>query len=424
MYCYVEFGSSCPDGVEVEFSWLNVQPLYDGDYDEYDQTWGMRKTGCGDTVHFEWNAGSRKNKDIIKTTDGQCGCLGGYDHETCVHGRDSNDGDYVTYFQFETEKPKHYEFLGKDHKLVLRTSGSHGNGRVDVDWKCLANPANSANVGKRLDKLQGKVLDVVEELGWDSSSPFYGRLENKLKRVSKSALKKLESLVGAGCDFPSHWDWKAYQESLNGDRYNRDDPCMAIDQLFTGYSRWLQIYTKDCNKRDVKQLLFAGAKSIQLNKLRDKIFVNKQCTKQIKKYQLEDCEEGWSKHFIGDSGKAQCFKQIIEGSAKSFRLDQAASKCAEYGAKLPLPKSEAENYQIYDVIKGYGVTSAAINANDVENEGEFVDSDGNPLVWAGWSNGNPNNWLDKQHWAYYLGNSHWDDTAGDAKKPLICVKDL
>merc|ERR1719356_1269365 len=85
MYCYVNFASRCDAaGVDVQFNWLNVEAEYDGDYDYYDQFWGLEKTGCDDTVHFEWTGSNGKSMQ----TKGQCGCLGGYDHPTCEHGRE------------------------------------------------------------------------------------------------------------------------------------------------------------------------------------------------------------------------------------------------------------------------------------------------------------------------------------------------
>ena len=61
---------------------------------------------------------------------------------------------------------------------------------------------------------------------------------------------------------------------------------MAIQQIFLGFSRWMEIYTKDCLKPDSKQLNFSKKKTNQLNKLRNKLFVEMQCDKYIKKYDL------------------------------------------------------------------------------------------------------------------------------------------
>ena len=70
------------------------------------------------------------------------------------------------------------------------------------------------------------------------------------------------------------------------ERYNREDPCKAVQQIFLGFSRWIEIYTNDCRKPDDKRLKFHGQKVRQLNKLRNKMFLDMQCEKYINKYDL------------------------------------------------------------------------------------------------------------------------------------------
>ena len=78
-----------------------------------------------------------------------------------------------------------------------------------------------------------------------------------------------------------------FKESQTNDRYNRDDPCLAVEQIFLGFKRWFQIYTKDCKKSTIeKQLRYSAAKTKGLNRTRNKIFVKMQCEKYIKKYDL------------------------------------------------------------------------------------------------------------------------------------------
>ena len=78
-----------------------------------------------------------------------------------------------------------------------------------------------------------------------------------------------------------------FKESQTNDRYNRDDPCLATEQIFLGFKRWLEIYTRDCRKTTPElQLRYFNIKAPRLDKLRDKMFFNMQCEKYIKKYNI------------------------------------------------------------------------------------------------------------------------------------------
>ena len=63
---------------------------------------------------------------------------------------------------------------------------------------------------------------------------------------------------------------------------------MAVQQIFLGFSRWIEIYTRDCKKPIDKRLQYHSNKVVQLNKIRDKMFVDMQCDKYINKYDLNN----------------------------------------------------------------------------------------------------------------------------------------
>ena len=189
----------------TKFNWLNVEAEYDGDYDYHDQFWGLEKTGCDDTVHFEWTA----QNGTSMQTEGQCGCLGGYDHPTCEHGRESIDGDYVTYLQFETEQPKEYTFKGTSPRVVLTTDWTHAGGKVSFDWQCKGKLLGR-DPFDRMKALKEKILEVVEANGWEKSSLFMRRVSNKVDNVSKKSNDKRYFLIKKGCKFPNHWNWQEY----------------------------------------------------------------------------------------------------------------------------------------------------------------------------------------------------------------------
>ena len=82
-----------------------------------------------------------------------------------------------------------------------------------------------------------------------------------------------------------------FKESQTDDRYNRDDLCKAVEQVFLGFKRWIEIYAGDCRKSTEVQVQFLNRKSIKLDRLRDKMFVHMQCDKYINKYDLGTVEE-------------------------------------------------------------------------------------------------------------------------------------
>ena len=64
---------------------------------------------------------------------------------------------------------------------------------------------------------------------------------------------------------------------------------------------------------------------------------------------------------IGD--RERCLRHIGES-----RFDEAASKCDELGASLPLPKNEEENQDLYAAVQTLGLVSStrvAFDGSDV-----------------------------------------------------------
>ena len=79
---------------------------------------------------------------------------------------------------------------------------------------------------------------------------------------------------------------RTLKASQNEERYNQDDPCLATQQVFLGWSRWIQIYTQNCKKTGSAQFVFHRQQVKKLNNIRNKMFVEMQCNHYIKKYDL------------------------------------------------------------------------------------------------------------------------------------------
>jgi len=192
-----------------------------------------------------------------------------------------------------------YNLQGTDAKAFFYSDYAQSGGNIRFSWKCLPAESNSDNDSdndqeddseardpyERLLALEAKALEVLEIGGWDSDSAFYRRVSNKLAHIITKADEKRLAL-DEKCDFPAHWDWKEYLASQNEQRYNQDDPCLATQQIFLGFDRWIQIYTKNCKKTGNAQMKFHTQKIKLLNKLRNKMFVDMQCASYVEKYDL------------------------------------------------------------------------------------------------------------------------------------------
>ena len=84
-----------------------------------------------------------------------------------------------------------------------------------------------------------------------------------------------------------------------------------------------------------------------------------------------DCEIGWRPIQLGD--RELCSKDA------GFHITQDARQiCADLGAKLPLPKSEAEYEDLRAI---YGNSGVAIDATDLNQDGIWEDSSGNVVEY-------------------------------------------
>ena len=295
--CYVNIGAECTNGVHVKVDDLN--------WVEYDH------------VYFTY-----KKDGVEYQTEKMSGCLEGspsHTEDDCVYTYEYTSHpmyhyDYTNHYMADITGE--YNLQGTDTKAFFYSDYAQSGGKIKFSWKCLPagsddndsddsddseDDSDARDPYERLLALEAKALEVVELGGWDNDSAFYKRVSNKLAQIITKADEKRLAL-DEKCDFPAHWDWKEYlvckrlfemlyfknnlQASQNEQRYNQDDPCLATQQIFLGFDRRLQIYTKNCKKTGDAQLKFHSQKVKQLNKLRNKMFVDMQCASYVEKYDL------------------------------------------------------------------------------------------------------------------------------------------
>ncbi len=98
----------------------------------------------------------------------------------------------------------------------------------------------------------------------------------------------------------------------------------------------------------------------------------------------------------------------------------ANAEAEALGGKLVEINSQEENDFVNQIFGDEG--TIWLGFNDVENEGEFVDSDGNALTFTNWNAGEPNNWQDNEDYVSIRGDSdRWNDLNGAAFDGAVTV---
>ena len=108
----------------------------------------------------------------------------------------------------------------------------------------------------------------------------------------------------------------------------------------------------------------------------------------------------------------------------------AKAQCEFDGAKLAIPRSEAENDFIADLIPNEKIW---IGINDIDQEGLFVAVDGSHISWTKWAQGQPDNsekWGDDgQDGVVILQGTDlqnipksWDDQVVSDSRRFVCLR--
>ena len=106
-------------------------------------------------------------------------------------------------------------------------------------------------------------------------------------------------------------------------------------------------------------------------------------------------------------------------------MDIAASKCIEFEAELPLPLNKEENTDLYKVVQSFGLAQAALDGNDVAQEGVWRRSNEDLLTYFNWKSSAPNNYGGTQHYISYTpgGTGEWNDIWNEIRD-VICQKEV
>ena len=108
-----------------------------------------------------------------------------------------------------------------------------------------------------------------------------------------------------------------------------------------------------------------------------------------------------------------------------MNYDDAKAQCESDGTFLAIPRSQAENDFISDLILQEGIYQIWIGINDIKQEGLFVGVDGSEISWTNWNHGEPNNWNHGEYdedgvefWGHHNGG--WNDVKILESRAFIC----
>ena len=100
-------------------------------------------------------------------------------------------------------------------------------------------------------------------------------------------------------------------------------------------------------------------------------------------------------------------------------MRHAVSLCIEFGSELPLPRSKEENSDFNKVVQSFGKVNAALDGNDIDQEGVWRSSNGDLLTYFNWKSSAPDNNYGIQHYIY-----GWKDVEPHYIGHIICQKEV
>ena len=106
-----------------------------------------------------------------------------------------------------------------------------------------------------------------------------------------------------------------------------------------------------------------------------------------------------------------------------MNYDDAKAQCESDGTFLAIPRSQAENDFISDLILQEEIFQIWIGINDIKQEGLFVGVDGSEISWTNWNHGEPNNWIHGEYdedGVEFWGQHGWNDAKISESRAFIC----
>ena len=133
---------------------------------------------------------------------------------------------------------------------------------------------------------------------------------------------------------------------------------------------------------------------------------------------LDKCGFGWMRFTVGG----------VEKMMKLIGVDQlqnAQSRCADLGARVPLPRNANENADYLVAFRQFvgSGSHVPLGVNDVNSEGDWRDNDGNPAAFTNWNSGEPNNLGNEDYVHMMTADGLWNDHLATLTISIICERE-
>ena len=126
------------------------------------------------------------------------------------------------------------------------------------------------------------------------------------------------------------------------------------------------------------------------------------------------CDDGWDLQTIGEN--SYCYKY-----AGQLTRARGVDFCEANDSAFPLPKDSQENKDLFDYGVSLGFRTFWLDASDEAEEGNWVDSAGNPLTFTAWAPNEPNGSRGENYLHYWVGEL-WNDRGGTGTDHVLCQK--
>ena len=128
----------------------------------------------------------------------------------------------------------------------------------------------------RVHKLVDKFKDIVSDLTvlrLKVRTIFVKKIETGATKIVAQSMKMAER-----CEFPDSWKLDEI-ESIESERYDRDDPCKAVGQIAKGLENWSKIFTRNCRNAE-KEFKFHNRMTERLKTIRNDLRFKMKCSPQ------------------------------------------------------------------------------------------------------------------------------------------------
>ncbi|XP_049646343.1 pulmonary surfactant-associated protein D [Suncus etruscus] len=112
-------------------------------------------------------------------------------------------------------------------------------------------------------------------------------------------------------------------------------------------------------------------------------------------------------------------KKIFKSGSFEKTFQEAQQVCIQAGGHLPSPRSVTENEALQQIVTAEN-KSAFLSMTDIKTEGKFTYPTGEPLAYANWAPGEPNNNGQAENCVEIFGNGKWNDKSCGEKRLVIC----